>query len=104
MVFRPEYFGPNNEGGGILNIYAELPEWLENVDVEFAILEIDANIQGMKNPPVAQVLHASLDPSVTPEFRRFYVEFQDDATIEDIFTATRIVIDSLKRFRRSEKR
>lgn len=87
--------------GGVFNFYCELPGWMSHDDVGMALVELDASVRGIKEPPVATVFSDSPQPgSVNIEdYRKFYVEFEPGATTEDMITALRITTDAIKKFR-----
>lgn len=89
--------------GGILNLYCELPHGLRASEIGSALLGIDLEVTGMREPPVARVrsvFGANSDETLTNEiadYRRFYVEFEPGATANDVITATGIVYAALQR-------
>jgi hypothetical protein len=87
--------------GGIFNFYAELPSWMEHEDVSMALLELDASVRGIQDPPVATIFSDSPQPEHVniEDYRRFYVEFESGATTDDMIAALRFTTDAIKKFR-----
>lgn len=100
MSFSNEAVGGGADGG-IFNFYGELPAWMERDDISMALLEMDTNVRAIQEPPVAKVFNASSDPEhdTAEDYRRFYVEFEDGATAQDMITALTLVTDAIKKFR-----
>ncbi len=101
MTFSNEHIGSGADGA-IHNLFAEFPTWMEHADIDSSISEIDAGVQAIKEPPVAKVLFPVTELGGDIEdYRKFYVEFDSEATAEDIFEAVRIVSGAIKKFRYS---
>ncbi len=100
MSFSNEHIGGGADGG-VFNMYIELPSWMNHEDVGTALVEIDASVQGIKEPPVAKVHSDYPRPAQIDieDYRRFYVEFEDYATEEDIKAAVQIVSGAIKKLR-----
>lgn len=101
MSFSNEHIGGGADGG-IFNFIGELPEWMSHDDVSMALLEMDASVRGIKEPPVAKVDLTSFEDSPIEDYRKFYVEFESEATSEDIVAAVRIATDAIKKHRYAE--
>jgi len=100
MSFSNEHIGGGADGG-IFNFYVDLPEHMDHDEVSKLLLEVDANVQGITEPPVAKVFNDSLTPENEPieDYRKFYVEFESNATEEDVIAAVRIVAGAIKKVR-----
>lgn len=103
MSFTNEAVGGGADGG-IFNFYGELPAWMSHEDISMALVEMDAGVRGIQEPPVAKVFNDSPQPEQVnvEDYRRFYVEFEDRATSQDMVAALQIVTDAIKKFRYSE--
>lgn len=97
------FIDTSSQDGGILNMYYELPHTLNEQEVGFALIELDAEISGMQEPPVARV--SSDFVAFNPEneldniedYRKFYVEFTKEATEKDAHAALTIVMGAIRR-------
>lgn len=94
-----------NPNGNILNFYCELPTSLDIKGIGEALLEIDIEVTGMTEPPVASVgthfvggaAPESLDEPEIEDYRRFYINFEPNATEADVAKVAHIVFGALKR-------
>ena len=96
MSFTNEAVGGGSDGS-IENIEAGLPLWMQEDDIENAYDEIWEQIAQIKDPPVASMYPVST--ASLEDHRRFFVEFESHATIEDIIAVVGIVGGALKRLR-----
>lgn len=87
--------------GGIFNFYCELPAHLKRDEIGLALLEIDSNIRGIQEPPVASLFSDMPEPEhvALEDYRRFYIEFHENATQADIVSALDIVTGAIRRLR-----
>lgn len=93
-----------NPNGNILNFYCELPHSLDIEEIGDALLDIDREVTGMVEPPVASVgthfvagtTRESLEREIE-DYRRFYIDFEPHATEIDVANAASIVFGALKR-------
>ena len=102
MNFSNEHIGGGADGG-ILNLYVDLPEWMEHEGISGALSAIDTAVKAIKTPPVAEVFNDSVDPDreSAEEYRKFYVQFNPEATAEDIKAAVDIVAGAIQKLRYS---
>lgn len=101
MSFSNEHIGGGADGG-IFNFIAELPEWMGHDEVSMAYVEMDASICGIQEPPVAKLDLSFCEKSAIEDYRKFYIEFENSATVDDIIAAVRIVADAIKKYRYAE--
>ncbi len=98
MNFSNEAIGSGSDGA-IFNFYGELPMWMNHDEVSAAYAELDASVRGIKDPPVASINPPFFEDADIEDYRRFYVEFEESATGEDIAAAVHLVANAIKRFR-----
>ncbi len=98
-----------NPEGSILSLFCELPHTLDAQRVGFALLELEAEIGSMREPPVASIqsLYGAVDmedkANALEDYRRFYVEFTKHATEEDMHAAVSVVMSAMRRLSRENR-
>jgi hypothetical protein len=90
--------------GRILTLTGELPHHLNVEQIGMALIELDLEVTGMRESPVARLespLGAwnsteALGEEIT-DYRRFWVEFAPEATKDDVVAVTGVVFAALQR-------
>ena len=88
--------------GGVFNFFSEFPHWMSAEEIGVAKLELDTKVQAFQQPPVAKVSSAfdyqqGIDVA---DYRMFYVEFEPDASLNDVYSALDIVANAIASLRR----
>lgn len=92
-----------NPQGSVLNFYCEFPHNLDSEEIGFALFELNNEISGIHEPPVARVdsPFVAFNPDngidSVEDYSRFYIEFTDQATPEHMHTALSIVMGAMRR-------
>lgn len=106
---KNNFFPDTNPEGGVLNFYCELPHNLDAEEIGFALFELNNQISNIHEPPVARVdsPFTSFNPDngsdSIEEYSRFYVEFTDQATTEQMHTALGIVMGAVRRLSQADE-
>lgn len=98
MSFSNESIGGGADGC-IFGFTGEFPMSMTPSEVEVALLEMDTNLRGIHEPPIAKVDSACEIEGPEEDRRRFTVEFEAGATKAHMITALDIVAQSLQGYR-----
>lgn len=74
---------------------------MNHSDIAQALSEIDGAVRGIQDPPVAKLFNDSVYPEreSAEDYRRFYIEFDPEATADSMKKAVDAVADAIKRLR-----
>lgn len=88
-----------DHNGSILYVEASLPEWMGYDELDEAYGFIEPEIIGTTEPPVVSGFYP-ISPVAVEDYRRFIVEFSDQATVEEVIETVKRISFAILRYRK----